>query len=518
MLTIQDLPNELLISIFSWGTCNWATLHRYSLPFPVTASSVCVHWRTVALNTPTLWTYVVVPFLHPNINAETWASYWIEKSQPYPVHICLNPPETSSHSSIRTGMKAMIRRVVTVMTDNMARIQRLEIGAYSAAVLGPLAHTPAPILESMYLCFYGGRPTAMSSVGTKLLRDAPKLSKVHLQGASVLLPATNLTHLTLHRCLMPREEIQRLFSTCLKLSHLVLLELLYIPEPEDEEVASIDASSLRYLAVSLPASVSGAGSTPLQYLIMPNLEYLEINSAAFNPVTLKHSLNPTKIRTLRLTNFKGVFSVGENTRPNIEFVQSFINLERLQLIQLAVLESDASFSLINPQSAGPLENDASLSFLINSQLAMPLENDASLSFLINPQSARPNTRRHSISTSSLTNTRHQDMLESFSRNPSMNHIWPALVSIALDTFVPGDVAHLCTFVAAHPAMQLVKLSAPAKRHLVGGNVKQTSQGSFRPRLMREKPGTGQLEVFEWLKSRVKVADIDASDFGLIDKS
>lgn len=402
MPTIQDLPNELLLKIFLWGTCNWATLNGYSLPFPVTASGVCTLWRTLALNAPTLWNFIVVPFFQPHIDAETWTSYWIEKSQPYPIHMYLDLPATSSGFP-ETNVMVASYGVITLIANNMARIRMLEITsvpfASPSVLLGPLAGASAPTLEDLHISFYGKMPSQITFGGTKLLRDSSKLSTVHLQGVTVLLPQTNLTHLTLHHALMLHEDMRCLFSTCPELSHLVLPALIYVHDIPDHEIANINASSLRYLAVSFSdGNVTRPRSTPLEYLIIPNVEYLEIDSGVFDSMALKRSLNPKKIRTLRLSNFtQDVFSVGQNTHSNVKFVQSFINLENLQLNRF-----------VPPDKEDVINNSSS----------------------------------------------------------SADHIWPALSIISMDTIASGQVAHLCRFVATHPGVRLVKLSHSTKGHLL----------------------------------------------------
>ncbi|TFK46497.1 hypothetical protein OE88DRAFT_895739 [Heliocybe sulcata] len=67
---IKGLPDELLSVVFEWGSVFTRLDLQLSpeeplMPFEITVSHVCYHWRSVALSTPSLWTNIDVLLAYP---------------------------------------------------------------------------------------------------------------------------------------------------------------------------------------------------------------------------------------------------------------------------------------------------------------------------------------------------------------------------------------------------------------------------------------------------------------------
>jgi hypothetical protein len=106
---IEKLPVELLSYIFLLGTCTTEESPQdddRSLPFttesikaPLVFSSVSKHWRSIALNTPTLWTSLCVTaeMINTQEDHSTSGAFntghlntYIPRSRKYPLDILID--------------------------------------------------------------------------------------------------------------------------------------------------------------------------------------------------------------------------------------------------------------------------------------------------------------------------------------------------------------------------------------------------------------------------------------------
>src|ERR1700728_807674 len=71
---IESLPNELLATIFAYGSrpSTHTGFRDSNLPFPLLVSSINKHWRDVALNSPDVWSCVYVSGWQPLEVTRTW--------------------------------------------------------------------------------------------------------------------------------------------------------------------------------------------------------------------------------------------------------------------------------------------------------------------------------------------------------------------------------------------------------------------------------------------------------------
>ncbi|KAJ7186104.1 hypothetical protein C8R46DRAFT_1289674 [Mycena filopes] len=114
--TANDLPNEVLATIFMFAThLPLFTLDR-TLPFPVVAGRVSRQWRTVALGYPELWTTIRI---FDNSRSCHWAAVFAQRSKPYPLDISIN---TESYDFVRPWRtSSTVKKVLASVGPHIAR-------------------------------------------------------------------------------------------------------------------------------------------------------------------------------------------------------------------------------------------------------------------------------------------------------------------------------------------------------------------------------------------------------------
>lgn len=85
---LNSLPPEVLSEIFYWCVPT-AKDQEYSSPrFALTLSQVCRHWRSVTLNTPSLWTYTKVKIIQHQLSPSSeLMRLYLERSKTCPIFI-----------------------------------------------------------------------------------------------------------------------------------------------------------------------------------------------------------------------------------------------------------------------------------------------------------------------------------------------------------------------------------------------------------------------------------------------
>lgn len=284
--TIHSLPYETLAHIFALGrdpspcrACSQAPWRlregkpcACKLPFPHLVSSVCRHWRTVALNTPQLWTTVPVT----SKATMSMMSEYLGRSggRPIDVNIVILHPdslyETDDHYPVLRYLlleHAARWRSVSIIND------KSEVMHFLLALLN---QEPFPMLEVLeidfpssfhytFSMFEGNWPKRLLAKGAPRLREVSilqgrltnitmeplaSLEKLVLMTPNWTLPllkkisveSSRLTHLTLYcniarTTIHPSEVFSDLFFPCLThlrlrytVSGIPLLRIMEAPE------------------------------------------------------------------------------------------------------------------------------------------------------------------------------------------------------------------------------------------------------------------------------------------------
>ncbi|KAG1750796.1 hypothetical protein EDB19DRAFT_1351729 [Suillus lakei] len=138
---ISRLPYEILVIIFQYFEED-ERLNGYGnddVPACVTVTHVCRHWRKVALECTTLWSFI-------SSASPLWLDVMLERSKDAPLVVTYTIP-------------ILLEDCLEKVLSHLPRIKHLELGAFSYDVnriMDLLSSRPAPMLET-FKFFHSGR-------------------------------------------------------------------------------------------------------------------------------------------------------------------------------------------------------------------------------------------------------------------------------------------------------------------------------------------------------------------------
>ena len=216
---ISRLPPEILASIFIHCARN-CQQNRYfepSIPDWVNVSYVCRHWRDVALNCSTLWSFLFV-------SSHNWTNELLARSKEAPLRVCIDSeyPKQSKELYLLERVAPQARRI----QDLCLRLTRRE-----AERILSMFSSGAPLLQTLRVCVersnYLAEPALVS--GPLFQGDIPALRKLELTNYAVPLSSLTLCRLTTLRlrdlgasCQLTLAELQVALSRMQNLAHLHL--------------------------------------------------------------------------------------------------------------------------------------------------------------------------------------------------------------------------------------------------------------------------------------------------------
>lgn len=186
---ISRLPPEILASIFT----HCARIHQqnrypgYRVPDWVNVSHVCRHWRDVALNCSTLWSFLFV-------SSQRWTDELLARSKTAPLKVLVDSdyPKQSTELHFLKNIAPQADRI----QDLCLRLTRQE----AERVLS-LFSSPAPLLQSLRVSVersnYLSEPALVT--GTLFDGDTPSLRKLELMNYPFPLTSPTLRGLTFLR-------------------------------------------------------------------------------------------------------------------------------------------------------------------------------------------------------------------------------------------------------------------------------------------------------------------------------
>ncbi|KAF9451523.1 hypothetical protein P691DRAFT_723992 [Macrolepiota fuliginosa MF-IS2] len=295
LMTINSLPPELLSSIFLhlWQVRR----HQQLLPFQVTISRVCRHWRQIAISTPTLWSTITL-FSSASLPC---VDEWLARSGATPLDVRLDIYDADYRGDVDA---VWIEKVLASVASNVHRFRNLLVFTYQEVnlyhILQLFQHVEAPLMETLrvYTGRYdaGNNPTPPTAFNGGL----PKLAIAAFEPLQCLPPLTSIT--TLHLNVVGRE-------TRLRFDRLV--EILQMPQglitlslrgpidnqgyPVQRDRSHVQLPKLRNLELS---SQGATGVWFILFFSTPNLESLRwdvnsdnyhqlLNSSQFHTGTVK---------------------------------------------------------------------------------------------------------------------------------------------------------------------------------------------------------------------------------------
>ncbi|KAG2343997.1 hypothetical protein BDR05DRAFT_1059259 [Suillus weaverae] len=169
---VSRLPDEILLMVFKHFE-EEKRLNGYDsdddevmtddigdAPACLVVTHVCRYWRKVALECPTLWTFI-------SSTPPPWLDVMLERSQKAPLVVIYTPFSIS-----------LLDGCMDKVLSHLPRIKHLELRAFSYAVghvMDLLSSQPAPMLEKFKLILYSSLPTTVSTSNTIFQGQAPLL-------------------------------------------------------------------------------------------------------------------------------------------------------------------------------------------------------------------------------------------------------------------------------------------------------------------------------------------------------
>ena len=213
-LPICRLPPEILANIFTHGARDYHEnngLSGFRIPGWVNVSYVCRHWRNVALDCPTLWTYHFTASLR-------WTEELLVRSKQASlrIRICCDSLTPGSWWS------ALLERLLS----HAERIQELRLRVPTVVLPSKLILC-GPRLEILDICVLWSNPFEWTSVIDD--GDIPSLRTLQLTDCLLPWHSLNLTGLTtLFLCRVPAQSKQNIVEFLATLGRLQSLTVLHL--------------------------------------------------------------------------------------------------------------------------------------------------------------------------------------------------------------------------------------------------------------------------------------------------
>ncbi|KAJ3903448.1 hypothetical protein F5879DRAFT_149200 [Lentinula edodes] len=164
--------------------------HTQSSGIALVLSQVCRQWRTVALSTPALWTFlnVVIPFtndlgtVYPN-----FINCCLERSRILPLHIVLCAFHQGDEETDGKDAFQIISRTINRLIPECSRWESFELMIdanpwfnISTPSFCPISPTGTPTLQSIKVCNRSGRFPSLAAWISDLMRSSPNLRNICL--------------------------------------------------------------------------------------------------------------------------------------------------------------------------------------------------------------------------------------------------------------------------------------------------------------------------------------------------
>ncbi|KAG8713446.1 hypothetical protein FRC09_018704 [Ceratobasidium sp. 395] len=287
---INELPAEILVNIFT--LLNPGCYMSRSGPKLPNFTSVCTHWRHIALDTPHLWTHVDVGPSVPDGLAEML----LDRTKGTPIHIHLSDAGPRFHSTRPRYLSG--HRIISTLAPHIHQAHTLEVRSYF--------DSPANFTALLSLWLQKGTPSLAKSlmvyqpVSRALLSlDVSAMDELKAYSANVQAMMRSLSRLHLQNvhfncdsCLHHGLVELQLFggSTPISVSTLQVADIIS---------ASPTLTALKLRSVTITSSDSGPPSAPI---VLSHLQLLSLSHIRSD--SLQHLLT-----LLTLTNSSAKVSI-----------------------------------------------------------------------------------------------------------------------------------------------------------------------------------------------------------------
>ena len=325
----SNLPNEMLGGIFEAGLAltknpydlSWNSWTRKrSKPFEILVSSVSRRWRDVALQTPQLWTDLLI-----NVSKSTagdMLDLYLSRSKSCFLDIAFIQKDRINNLGFDTKNFAdCLEQLIPYATHwRQFVLEDVMLKGKEPHFFKSLVGLHAPALERMVINLRNGNASVLN-----VLSAAPLLSSMELRGVYVVPPSNTVTSLKLQsgRGSLSYTEFSRLISPMQSLTHLSMdANLAGISNRANAAGPRIKLHSV--LSLDLDVSYNPSIGV-LHFLDLPALESLVIRGATVDIVEgfISHRQSYLSLRSLTLSSYGddqvGTIQVRKFTRlfPNV---------------------------------------------------------------------------------------------------------------------------------------------------------------------------------------------------------
>jgi len=298
------------------------------MPFPILVSMVCKFWRTVAINSPCVWSTI---FLSSSTKFDV--PTFFERSKPAPFDVTLD-----AMAALDLGDNISFDRISRTILDNICRLRSLKINVWSdedlRSLVASFRDAEAPMLNSLEVFLCTQEESHDSRNGLPIMTHTITLKSLKVKGLCVYCspPLTNLTFFDIDQFQPSESQFRDLFDACPSLSSLILRRFAAQEDAVVPNQASlpIHASSLRSFAVRFAYGHSSPCTCPLHLLVLENIECIEISllsvglSGHFSSSLRSWNQN-SRVRKLRISGIS-------IEADELLFIQSLPNTIDLELI------------------------------------------------------------------------------------------------------------------------------------------------------------------------------------------
>ncbi|KAI3621800.1 hypothetical protein WG66_015977 [Moniliophthora roreri] len=272
LIPISRLPNELLARILAFCVSTLSSYRSQCLG----VTHVCRHWRSVALNSPSVWTA-------PKFDKPTLARHMLERARSAPLSISYNQPQYD--------FRSQATNLLVETLEQMTRIADIQLAVNHQTFqrMLPNFRRRAPLLQS----FEMNSTNTQGDHDVRVLPDgflgghAPLLTSLKFSKLDVRIPwassaLNNLTSLIVYvpkrRGERGRPSLEQILIALGRMTNLEVLELEEWPTSVDSFPPSIvHLPRLRQFTLRFPLS---ACIILLNHLILPNSTQTRITCAA----------------------------------------------------------------------------------------------------------------------------------------------------------------------------------------------------------------------------------------------
>lgn len=275
-----NLPDEILSAIFEAGQSQPPIYRRNSSdtrwsvdrPFELVISSVSQRWRNIALDTPQLWTNLVINICQ---STRDLLDLYLYRSKICLLDIVFKDVEPLGHYTMSINRNAVIEsnfiQYLDWLVPHVARWRRFAIWSFYVGSfpteLSRLTHLHAPVLETLVIRCIGNQAQLVEVFS----EGAPLLSSFETSGAFIQPPQAAIRSLQLGRQFhLSQTEFSQFVLPMSSLTHISMYSTVIANATNHPTIV---LPFVRSLDIHLVTASVG----PLQFLDLPAVETLTVH-------------------------------------------------------------------------------------------------------------------------------------------------------------------------------------------------------------------------------------------------